>query len=68
MARERKVSTVQVKGHPLECTICKHQLFWTRETLLNTPGMTFFGLEWANKSATNYVCDNCGFVMWFINS
>jgi len=29
--------------------------------------MTFFGLDWANKEATNYICENCGYVMWFMD-
>ena len=55
-----------VKGNKLECSICKNTKFYARETLMNTPGMTFFGLDWANKTAENYICDNCGFVHWFL--
>jgi len=55
-----------VKGHQLECQVCKNDTFWERETLMNTPGLTFFGLEWANKRAQNYICDNCGYVHWFL--
>ena len=54
------------KGIKLECVICKKTMFWTRTTLMNTPGMTFLSLDWANRSATNYVCDNCGYVHWFL--
>lgn len=67
MARKKQVTSYFVKGHQLYCPICKHEQFWTRETLMNTPGMTFFGIEWANKSAQNYICNNCGHVLWFIN-
>ena len=31
-----------VKGNKLECPICNNNKFWARETLMNTPGMTFF--------------------------
>ena len=55
-----------IKGHQLKCTVCKNDTFWERETLMNTPGLTFLGLEWANKKAQNYICDNCGFVHWFL--
>lgn len=54
------------KGLKLECVICKNTTFWTRTTLMNTKGLTFLNLEWANKSATNYVCNECGYVHWFL--
>ncbi len=63
----KEVKQREVKGHKLTCPICKQDQFWTRETLMNTTGMTLFGVEWANKAATNYVCDNCGHVLWFLN-
>ncbi len=55
-----------VKGNKLTCPVCKHDKFWHRKTQMNTSGLTFLGLDWANKSATNYICDNCGHVMWFL--
>jgi len=33
---------------------------------MNTPGLTFFGVEWANKQAENLVCASCGHVLWFL--
>ncbi len=54
------------KGLKLECAICKNTTFWTRKTLMNTPGMSFLNLDWANKSAVNYVCSECGYVHWFL--
>ena len=54
------------KGKKLECTICGNTKFWTRKTLMNTTGMSFFNLDWANRNATNYVCDLCGYVHWFL--
>lgn len=56
-----------IKGNLLECSVCKNDTFWERETLMNTPGLTFLGVEWANKRAQNYICDNCGFVHWFLH-
>jgi len=55
-----------ILGNKLICTVCKNDKFWERETLMNTKGMTFFKLDWANKSAQNLVCDKCGFVHWFL--
>jgi len=56
----------EVDGHRLKCPVCGHAQFWSRRTLMNTPGMTFFGIEWANQQAQNYICDSCGYVMWFL--
>ncbi|SHK04271.1 hypothetical protein SAMN02745975_03513 [Geosporobacter subterraneus DSM 17957] len=56
-----------IQGNPLKCPICGHNEFWFRETLMNTRGATFFGFEFANKQAQNYVCDRCGYVMWFLD-
>ncbi len=55
-----------VAGHPLRCPVCGHDQFWKRRTLMNTPGLTFFGVEWANRQAENYVCERCGHVLWFL--
>jgi len=67
MAKEKIISKQKVAGTILECPICKHNEFWTRQTLMNTVGLTFFNLDWANKTATNYVCNSCGHVLWFLN-
>ncbi|MCZ4410464.1 hypothetical protein O3Q51_16730 [Cryomorphaceae bacterium 1068] len=66
MAKKEESKERLIKGNKLQCTVCENDKFWFRETLMNTPGMTFFGLEWANKRAQNYICDNCGFVHWFL--
>jgi len=55
----------EIKGNKLICPICSHKEFWTRETLMNTPGATFLGFDFANKQAKNYICDNCSYIMWF---
>lgn len=56
-----------IKGHKLQCTVCNNDTFWAKKTLMNTPKMTFIKLDWANKSAQNYICNNCGYVNWFMN-
>lgn len=53
-------------GNKLICAVCNNDTFWERETLMNTKGMSFFNLDWANKSAQNLVCDKCGYVHWFL--
>lgn len=61
-----KASKRTVKGRELKCPVCGNDEFWKRKALMNTPGMTFFGLDWANKQAENLVCDSCGYIFWFM--
>ena len=37
-----------------------------RNSLLNTRAATFFNFDWANASGLCVVCDNCGFIHWFL--
>ncbi len=57
-----------VGGRPLRCPHCEHDHFWTRRTLMNTRGWTFFKLDWVNREAQNYVCDRCGHILWFMQN
>jgi hypothetical protein len=33
---------------------------------LNTAIATFFNFDWANKSATCFVCSNCTHISWLL--
>jgi hypothetical protein len=33
---------------------------------LNTPGMTFFGLDWANRAASVLACTRCSHLEWYL--
>ena len=57
---------VQIGGRPLTCHVCGHTQFRRRKAKLNTTWMTLFDLDWLNRSADCYVCDNCGYVHWFL--
>ena len=57
---------VTVAGKPLRCEICKHDLFWKRDAQLNTAAFSFFNIDWANATATCYVCNGCGYIHWFL--
>lgn len=61
-----KASHRTIHGNQLKCPVCAHDQFWKRKTLMNTPGLTFLGIEWANQQAINFVCDSCGYVIWFM--
>lgn len=62
-----KGNSYEVFGKKLVCPICDNDTFQTRETLMNTGGMALFNLEFANKSADNFICDKCGYVYWFMD-
>ena len=64
MAQESE--TVIVNGHALICPICKNDHFFSREAQLNTAAASFFNLDWANRSATCFVCADCTHISWFL--
>lgn len=59
-------NSYQLQGRAIVCTHCGHNQFDQATALLNTPGMTFFGLDWANRSATLLSCKQCGRIEWFL--
>jgi DNA-directed RNA polymerase subunit RPC12/RpoP len=48
------------------CPHCAHNRFYEGRALLNTAGMTFFKLDWANQSAATLTCTRCGHIAWFL--
>jgi hypothetical protein len=61
-----KSKTIDLGGEPMKCLVCGNDHFWQRDAQLNTEGLTFLGLDWANASAVCCVCDGCGFIHWFL--
>lgn len=57
---------VMVGEKQLLCLVCGAERFDYREVKMNTSGMSFLNLEWANKSAEGVVCRTCGFVHHFM--
>ena len=57
---------VRVNGKTLQCQVCGYGLFWQRQAQLNTPFATLLGVDWLNRSAACYVCDDCGYIPWFL--
>lgn len=57
---------VDILGNAMQCEICHHDRFYQREGKIQTTGMTFFGMDWLNASATCVVCEKCGYVHWFL--
>jgi hypothetical protein len=63
---ENEPKPIEVKGHQLRCPVCDNTNFWMRKALLNTAGLTFFNLDWADKSATCFICSECTHIDWFL--
>jgi hypothetical protein len=61
-----EAETVEIAGQPLKCLVCGHDRFNQREAQLNTAAATFFNFDWANASGLCVVCDNCGYIHWFL--
>lgn len=64
--KKSEPQTIEVLGEQLKCPVCRNELFWTRQAQLNTSVATFFNLDWANKSATCFVCSKCTHITWFL--
>lgn len=52
-------------GRVIVCPHCHGEVFQLGSAQLNTAGLTFFNLDWANRSATTLACTNCGRIEWF---
>lgn len=54
-----------ILGRQLACTVCGHTSFHERSAQLNTAGMSFLNLDFLNKTATCYICEQCRHILWF---
>ena len=52
----------------LACHVCEGLVFAQREIKMTTTGMTFFDLDWMNKSADGAICVRCGYVHTFMGN
>jgi predicted nucleic-acid-binding Zn-ribbon protein len=53
-------------GKQVVCPHCGMTEFAEGSAQLNTAGMTFVGLDWANRSAATLACMKCGCIQWFL--
>ena len=56
-----------VAGKLVSCAHCEHNRFVEGRAQLNTAGMTFLNLDWANRSAATLTCTSCGRIEWFLS-
>ncbi len=61
-------NSYQLAGRAIRCPHCGHNQFDQATALLNTPGMTFFGLDWANRTASLLSCRQCGRIEWYLQA
>ena len=55
-----------VAGQPLVCVVCRSGHFRHRKAQLHSALASFVNLEWLGPTADCYICENCGYVHWFI--
>jgi predicted nucleic-acid-binding Zn-ribbon protein len=65
---DRTGSSVTIAGRPLTCVVCGADRFTYREVKLTTTGLTFFDLDWLNRSGTGAICERCGYLHTFVDS
>ena len=58
---------ISIAGRYLRCQVCDFTRFYRREARVTT-GASFFGQDWANTQAECLVCEQCGYVHWFMRS
>jgi len=56
---------IRVLDKYFACHVCGGVAFYRREVKLQTTGMTFFDLDWLNRSADGAICAGCGYVHLF---
>ncbi len=66
MARKKIPETATVNGKPFICPVCGNNMFTSRRAQLNTAVASFFDVDWANKSATCFICTECTHISWFL--
>jgi hypothetical protein len=49
----------------ITCQVCGGDVFRDRDVKLNSTGMEFMKLGWADETATGLICWHCGFVHLF---
>ena len=62
----REHGPFEIEGHTVTCSHCGGTAFERSDAQLNTAGLTFLGLDWANRSATIFICLECGHIEWFL--
>lgn len=60
-----KPASYRVQERTVRCHHCGGVSFVQRKAQLNTAAMSFFDLDWLNKSAWTLTCSDCQQILWF---
>lgn len=60
------ISDVYIGSTRLSCRVCNHGRFRHRRAQMHGALSSFFDIEWASPSADCYICNQCGYVHWFM--
>lgn len=63
---DHEARKVVISGKTLHCQHCGGDHFLESHAQLNTAVMTFFNMDWLNRSAIIYQCHDCGRLEWFL--
>ena len=55
-----------VADKPVRCGHCAGDRFVEGRAQLNTAGLSFMNLDWANRTAATLTCTSCGRIEWFL--
>lgn len=55
-----------VEDREIRCLVCGGDRFLQRTVKLNTSGMEFLDLGWANQSSLGLICISCGYLHEFV--
>lgn len=61
------IATYRNMGKKITCPNCGNDKYEVRDVLLNTTAMTFFGFDWANRTASAMICTQCSRIEWYFN-
>ena len=53
-------------GVQVRCPHCGGEDFDLGSAMLNTVGLTFLELDWANRSGNLLICVKCSHIEWFL--
>ena len=66
MGKHRRASATSSRARPSRVYTARTTDSSKGRAQLNTAGLTFFNLDWANRSAATLICTSCGGIDWYL--